>query len=138
MLNPMYSLEKNFITSNAYKCIELNAHSLIIYMMTIRDHPVSDNQDRLFTPWLLGSQSCEKVFRTAHSMTSMFSTILNFGVLGLSKITYLSNQEMFESVKAANKEAKDAIKPLACMFYYKSITNMTINPCQFLYEKYHQ
>ena len=83
LLNPMYSLGNNFITSNAYKSIELNAHSLIIYMMTLRDHVASDYHDRLFTPWLLGSQSCEKVFRTARSMTSMFSTILNFGVLGL-------------------------------------------------------
>jgi len=48
LLNPMYSLGNNFITSNAYKSIELNAHSLIIYMMTLRDHVTSDYYDQLF------------------------------------------------------------------------------------------
>ena len=37
ILHPQYSLE-NFITYNAYICIELNAHSLIVFIMIIRDH----------------------------------------------------------------------------------------------------
>ena len=36
-----------------------------------------------FIPWLLGSQCCEKVFRAARSMSNTFSTIINFGLLGL-------------------------------------------------------
>ena len=32
---------------------------------------------------MLGSQSCEKVFRSARSMTSTFSTVINFSLLGL-------------------------------------------------------
>ena len=31
----------------------------------------------------MGSQSCEKSFRAARNMTSTFSTIINFGMLGL-------------------------------------------------------
>ena len=34
-------------------------------------------------PRLLGSQSCEKIFRAARSMTPTFSTVLNFGMLSL-------------------------------------------------------
>lgn len=49
---------RNFITANAYKCIELNAHSLITFLMTVRDSFHPDCQS--FIPWMLGSQSCEK------------------------------------------------------------------------------
>ena len=81
LLNKEYCLSANFITSNAYKCIELNAHSIVTVAMTIRDHLTTDNQ--CFIPWLLGSQSCEKIFRAARSMTPTFSTVLNFGMLSL-------------------------------------------------------
>ena len=33
-------------------------------------------------PWLLGSQTCEKTFRNVRSMSSTFSTVLNFSILG--------------------------------------------------------
>jgi len=45
-------------------CIELNACSK-------------------FFPWLLGSQCCEKIFRAARSLSSTFSTVIDFRVLGL-------------------------------------------------------
>ena len=61
-------------------CIELNAHALLSFLIMVRDH-VSD--DNCFFPWLLGSQCCESTFRTARSMSSTFSTMINFGVLGL-------------------------------------------------------
>lgn len=79
-LSPQYTTQDNFITNNAYMCIELNAHALITFLITVRDN--SKNND-LFMPWVLGSQSCEKTFRAARSMTGTFSTIINFGMLGL-------------------------------------------------------
>ena len=81
LLNPNYTLENNFITQNAYMCIELNAHSLITFLVTVRDILPSDSC--IFSTWLLGSQSCEKVFRAARSMSTTFSTVINFGMLGL-------------------------------------------------------
>ena len=78
---PSYSLGNNFITRNSYLCIELNAHTLIIFMRTLRDH-YSDGA-ALFSPWKLGSQSCEKTFRAVRSMTTTFSTVINVGMLGL-------------------------------------------------------
>ena len=79
--NKNYTLGNNFITSNAYKCIEINAHSLVTFLLTIRDKLPANNE--CFFPWMLGSQSCEKAFRAVRSMSSTYSTILNFGMLGL-------------------------------------------------------
>ena len=70
--------ETIFITLNAYLCIELNAHSLITFLLFVKGKGINAS----FTPWHLGSQSCEKAFRACRSI-STFSTILNFGMLGL-------------------------------------------------------
>ena len=78
-VNKQYTLESNFLSQNAYMCVELNAHGLIILLIILRD----TNQYTAFMPWLLGSQTCEKAFRAARSMTSTFSTIINFSMLGL-------------------------------------------------------
>lgn len=51
----------------------------ITFLKTIRDTGESET----FLPWKLGSQSCEKIFRAAKSLTSTFSTIINFSMLGL-------------------------------------------------------
>ena len=81
LLNPRYSLSNNFITTNAYTCVELNAHSLITFLITVREFFPPNSQ--CFLPWTLGSQSCEKMFRTCCSMSSAFSTVINFGMLCL-------------------------------------------------------
>ena len=96
-----YSLGNNFITRNAYLCIELNAHALIIYMRTLWDH-YSDG-GALFSPWKLGSQSCEKTFRVVRSMTSTFSTVINVGMLGLlRRLHRLQIQFRLEAESAQN------------------------------------
>lgn len=68
-----YSLDKNFLTSNCYSCIELNAHSLVQIIVYLR----SINRPELFLPHLFGSQQCESVFRQLRSLTSTFSTVAN-------------------------------------------------------------
>lgn len=69
-------IDKNFITSNTYTCIEINAHGLLILVEKLRE----TNQ---FTPWLCSSQPCKKIFRQIRSMTSTFSTIVNFNLMGI-------------------------------------------------------
>ena len=59
-------------------CIELNAHSLLLFLIICRDL----NLPNTFLPWLLGSQCCERIFPTARSLSTTFSTIINFGMLG--------------------------------------------------------
>ena len=77
VLHPQYTLGNNFISNNSYMCVELNAHALIVHLLSLP--PESES----FSPMLLGSQSCEKLFRAARSMSSTFSTVINFGLLGL-------------------------------------------------------
>ena len=77
MKSKEYSIQSNFITKNSYYCVELNAHSSIILLQTARKCGHS------FLPRLHDSQSCEQLFRTVRSMCSTFSTIVNFGMLGL-------------------------------------------------------
>ena len=95
VLSPEYNLADNFITSNAYTCVELNAHSLITFVLSLQTIP---SVNRSFYPWMLGSQCCEKMFRAARSMSSVFSTIINFGMLGLlQRIHRLHIQSILES-----------------------------------------
>ena len=61
LLHPFYTLKANFITQHCYiMCVELNAHALITYVLTIRDHFHGDFDK--FLPWMLGSQTCERTF----------------------------------------------------------------------------
>lgn len=47
---------------------------------------------------ILGSQCCEKVFGAARSMSSVFSTVINFGMLGLlQRFHHLHVQSILES-----------------------------------------
>ena len=91
LLHPLYTLKTNFITQNCYMCVELNAHALVTYILTIRDHFKGSNN---FLPWLLGSQTCERTFRTVRSMSSTFSTVLNFSILGLLRRLHRLNIQL--------------------------------------------
>ena len=79
LLDSNSTLRDNFVTNNAYQCIEFNANAIVALTLTIRDHL----QETTLQPWLLGSQTCERIFRAARSMSSVFSTIINFSMLGL-------------------------------------------------------
>ena len=100
-------------------CIELNAHALITYALSIRDHCQGDLSN--FMPWLLGSQTCEKTFRNVRSMSSTFSTVLNFSILGMLRRLHRLNIQLqlqsnsqdlikFPSVERhRNKEGKNKL-----------------------------
>ena len=79
LLQKEYTLERNFISLNSYLCIEINAHAIIILVLSLRAQGLSE----CCFPWMLGSQPCERAFRAARSMTPTFSTMINFTVLGL-------------------------------------------------------
>lgn len=70
-----YSLKNNFLTSNCYSCIELNAQSLILCMSHLREI----GKPELFVPLsdLFGSQPCEAIFRQLRSFTTTYSTVTN-------------------------------------------------------------
>lgn len=70
------TLQKNFITSNAYTCIELNAHSIVKLMVYL----TKINKPEWFLPILMSSQPCEEFFRKLRSFTSTYSTKVNFSL----------------------------------------------------------
>lgn len=55
----VYTLAKNFISPNAYLCIETNAHSLVVF---IRKFRIKGTPEELLVQ-LLGSLQCESFFR---------------------------------------------------------------------------
>lgn len=72
-----YNIRDNFISSNAYKCIEINAHNLIRLIRKLRN----SNLDELFFPHLFASQACEETFRQLRSMGTINFTKINFTML---------------------------------------------------------
>jgi len=126
ILSDSHTLRDNFITSNAFMCLEINAHSLLTYIMTTRDH-APGNQDSPM-PWMLGSQVCEATFRTIRSMNTTFSTVINFGMLGLLRRLHrlqiqTSLQADTNSVITFPRVEKHQIKE-ARTSYTKSIHNI--------------
>lgn len=72
-----YGLQKNFITSNAFTCIELNTPSIVLYMVYLQ----KIKKPEWFISILMSSQPCEEFFRKIRSFTSTFSTQVNFSML---------------------------------------------------------
>lgn len=67
------SIQKNFLTSYCYSCIELNAHGLVLVMLDLGN----TNSHSSFQPNLLESQPCEAMFRQLRSMSTVYSTVTN-------------------------------------------------------------
>lgn len=78
------TLKDNFISANCYNCIELNAHTIIKVVLQFKYNSVECglNSDMLHFA-NMSSQPCEKLFRAARSMSSTYSTIINFSIKDL-------------------------------------------------------
>lgn len=70
------TLKNNSLSTNCFVCVELNAHSLVKYLLQLK----KINMPHLFTPHLLGSQPCEALFRQVRSFTTTYSTVANCSV----------------------------------------------------------
>ncbi|KAF5280410.1 hypothetical protein FQR65_LT03219 [Abscondita terminalis] len=82
--NQKLSLKENFLSTNSYVCVELNAHTLIKIILLFKSKFIENiDTDMLYLP-NMSSQPCEKLFRTARSMTSTYSTMINFSIKDLS------------------------------------------------------
>lgn len=73
------SVEENFISRNAYTCIELNAANIVLLTKRFRDQ----NIEELFMPTLFNSQPNEEIFRQFRSMGTINFTKINFTLLEL-------------------------------------------------------
>lgn len=78
MHHETYTLQQNFITLNVYLCAEVNAHSLILISLKLREENIPAS---VFQPWKFDSQTCESYFRMARSFTPMESTQVNFSMM---------------------------------------------------------
>ena len=72
-----FSVTSNFITTNTYLCVELNAHCLLNAIFQC----IKTKSCSTFLPWQFGSQQCESFFRNLRSMTSTYSTVVNCSLL---------------------------------------------------------
>lgn len=79
---PQLSLDKKFISDNAFTCAELNAYGLLHIITKFRNA----NMPELFLPTLFQSQACEQTFRQLRSMTTINWTKINFSLLELIQI----------------------------------------------------
>lgn len=83
------TLKDNFLTSNCYSCLEINAHALIMCM----SHLKAIDRPDLFLPYLFESQPCESMFRQFRSFTSTYSTVTNCTVKeAMSRISKIQLQ----------------------------------------------
>lgn len=73
----MYNIGENFISSNAYACIEVNGLALIKLIVSLRNRP------DLFLPTLFDSQTCEKTFGQLRSLGTINLTKINFSMIEL-------------------------------------------------------
>lgn len=70
------TLKNNFLTSNCLSCIELNAHTMVLLIMYLRNNNLTD----FFKLHLMDSQSCESFFRQIRSLTTTYSTVVTFSL----------------------------------------------------------
>lgn len=74
-----YNLEDNFISQNAFTCLEINAYGLLHLIKKFRE----SNQPQLFLITLFSSQNCESTFRQLRSITTANWTKINFSMIDL-------------------------------------------------------
>lgn len=97
-----YSLKDNFISSNAYICVEINAHALIEIIVKLREK----NQANLFKPLSFSSQPCESIFRMMRSMGTINFTKINFNLYEL--LHMIARVEMSNKIAYSNKDIEFA------------------------------
>ena len=73
-----HEINKCFITRPAYISIELNAHNLLYLVLLVKQNHLP--KQTIINIHLFNSQRCESLFRDTRSLSSTFSTNINFTV----------------------------------------------------------
>lgn len=92
-----FSLGLNFVSNNAYSCVELNAHALIYLILRLR----RTERNAFFLPYLFSSQPCEHTFRQMRSMGTANFTKINFTLNEL--LHMIARVEMMNKVIHSNR-----------------------------------
>lgn len=111
-----HTLLENFISSNLYSCIEVNAHALVYLVVRLR----CSQQSNLFTPIKFASQPCESIFRQMRSMGTANFTKINFTLNELfhmigrseivSKIVHSRKELIFPRMESKDKAIETRIE----------------------------
>lgn len=95
-----FTFQDNYISANAYTCIELNSRSLIDLVKKYRN----ENKPELFLPALFDSQTCERSFRQFRSLGTTEYTKINFSLYELlHMIGRMEVQNDIAYIKLANE-----------------------------------
>lgn len=124
-----YSVASNFMTSNCYSCIEINAHALIFLMLYLKEQTL----DHLFHPDLLGSQQCEAIFRQIRSLSSTYSTVKNSSLLEIiQKMSKIELQNQISHMKLKHYNFPRIGLPSSS--YYERVDRNGINQSENIVE----
>lgn len=115
-----YRLKDNFLSSNCYSCLELNAHELINCLLYLK----KVNKPEWFKPYLFSNQPCENIFRQLRSLSTVYSTVTNCTVKeATSRVANIqfqnqimhttSNQFVYPRMKKVSTCEKNIILPSA-------------------------
>ena len=74
-----HSVTDSFVSANAYVCVEVNAHCLVLAIRRLRE----EGTPEYFLPHLFSSQPCESAFRDARSQSTTRATVINFSMQGM-------------------------------------------------------
>lgn len=99
------TLKHNFITSNAYHCVEINASTLISLIKKFRDE---NKPEKCLTP-LFDSQTCERTFRIFRSMGTTNYTKINFSLYEL--INMIGRLEVANAIAYFKFDNEDIVFP---------------------------
>lgn len=98
--NDIYKLPNNFISANAYLCVEINASNLKSLTKVFRNN----NMDEFYMPSLFNSQPNEEIFRQLRSMGTLNYTKINFTLLELFHLVRrIELQNHIVYIELANK-----------------------------------
>lgn len=91
------TLANNFISLNAYTCVEINGHALNELIVKLR----SKKQENMFLPALFSSQPCEFIFRQMRSLGTANYTKINFSMHEL--LHMISRVELTNKIAYTNE-----------------------------------
>lgn len=120
----IYTLKDNFITSNAFMCLEINARNLIRLIEKFRD----EKRPECFLLPIFDSQGCENMFRLFRSMGTTNYTKINFTIYELMYM--IGRLEMLNEIsyfKLADKEIYFPNKRVGKTVIYNLPTNEEIH-----------
>lgn len=123
-----FNLDDHFISSNAFECIEINAHYLLSLVVRLRE----SNQASLFQTHLFDSQPCERNFRQMRSMTTMNYTKINFSISDLLHL--IERVELQYDIIYNKLESKETVFPRIGLDTLKDIIPDTESPSESLAE----